>query len=119
MTRRTLFVIQTLPYANARANETLDLLLVAAAFDMAPSVLFIGDGVYQLVPAEHPESLDGRDVARAYQALPAYDVEQIFIDRASLLEASLENAPLTLSPKWLERSEVRALIAAHDLVFVG
>jgi tRNA 2-thiouridine synthesizing protein C len=119
MKKKALFIITSLPHAGATANETLDLLLVAAAFDLKPAVLFTGSGVHQLVPAQNSRALDARDVARAYQALPTYDVDQIFVDGRSLAAAGLDHEPLTLAPKRLTVAEVRALVANHDVVFTG
>jgi tRNA 2-thiouridine synthesizing protein C len=115
--KRCLFIVQALPRVGAIANEALDLLLVAAAFELEPTVLFRGDGVYQLVAAAHPDTLGIRDVARAYSALPTYEVERIFVDRTALEAAGVDRAELSLPAVPVDGDEIRHLIASHDLVF--
>jgi sulfur relay protein TusC/DsrF len=117
--KRVLFVIAGLPRAGATANEDLDLLLVAAAFDVRPAVLFTGDGVHHLVRAANAPALGLRDVGRAYEALPTYDVERIYVDRVALDAAGLPSDALTLPVELLEPDAVRDLVARHDVVFTG
>ena len=64
--RRILFVIAHPPHRGALAFELLDELLVGAVFDQRVSVLFVGDGVYQLIdwPVETQGNVRARAIAR-------------------------------------------------------
>lgn len=119
MTKRLLFTVTRAPRDGALANETLDAILVAAAFDLRPNVLVMGDGVWQLVPASRPEALGTRDVARAFAALPTYDVERVYVERAALAARGLALTDLSVPAEALDGAGIRALIADHDAVLSG
>ena len=110
--RRILFVVAHAPQRGVLAFELLDALLVGAVFDQRVSVLFIGDGVYQLFDTGHPE----RNVARGYRALPTYDVSDVYVDKTALRERGLTADALVLPVRPLTRAGVRKLIAAQDVV---
>ena len=109
---RILFVVAHAPQRGALAFELLDALLVGAVFDQRVSVLFVGDGVYQLLETGHAE----RDVARGYRALPTYDVNDVYVDKTSLRERDLAADALVLPVQTLTRRAVRKLIASQDIV---
>ena len=110
--RRILFVIAHPPRRGALALETLDQLLVGAAFDQKISVLFMGDGVYQLVSSV--EAFD--NIARGYRALPTYDVDDIYVDKTAIARRGLSKDTLVLPARALTRRGIQSLIAAHDVV---
>ena len=119
MTKRLLFLVRGLPRAGALANETLDLLLVAAAFDLRPTVLFMGEAVFQLLPSLGDASSGVRDVGRAYSALPTYDVDRVFVEADPIARYGLDPSAFTIRSEVLDADGIRALIAAHDVVFTG
>jgi tRNA 2-thiouridine synthesizing protein C len=110
--RRILFLVAHPPRRGALALETLDELLVAAAFEQKVSVLFIGDGVFQLVDGADP--LD--NIARGYRALPTYDVDDVYIDRTAMVRRGLSIEALVLPARPLTRRGIQALIKANDVV---
>jgi tRNA 2-thiouridine synthesizing protein C len=110
--RRILFVIAHGPHRGALPFEMLDELLVGAVFEQIVSVLFIGDGVYQLIDSGETD----RNVARGFRALPTYDVDAIFVERAALKRRGLAEDALTLPVRALTNGAMRRLIAAHDVV---
>ena len=109
--KRILFVIAHPPRRGALAHETLDEILVGAAFDQRISVIFLGDGVYQLIDGA---ASDG--IARSFRALPAYDVDAIFVDEAALDRRGLAIESLALPVRPLKREAIQALVAAQDVV---
>ena len=110
--RRILFLVAHVPQRGALAFELLDALLVGAVFDQKISVLFIGDGVYQLIDPGPPH----RTVVRGYRALPTYDVNDVYVDKAALRRRGLSSERLALPARSLTRHGVRALIAEQDVV---
>jgi tRNA 2-thiouridine synthesizing protein C len=110
--RRMLFVVAHSPRRGALALETLDALLVGAAFDQKVSVLFVGDGVYQLVDV--PPANDSQ--TRGYRALPTYDVDGVYVDRTALRQRGLSAAAFMIPVQELTRRRIQLLVAAHDVV---
>ncbi len=72
------------------ADETTDLVLMSGVFGQATAVVFMDDGVLQLV------GLDAR--RSSLRALPAYEVESLHADAASLAEhgVDLDAVPLAV-----------------------
>ena len=114
--RRILFLIAHAPQRGALALESLDALLVGAVFDQHVSVLFIGDGVYQLLDRADSQPSAERDAARGYRALPTYDVSDVYVDKTALRDRGLNAEALALPAKLLTRQGVRKLIATQDVV---
>jgi tRNA 2-thiouridine synthesizing protein C len=110
--RRILFIIAHPPQRGALPRELLDALLVGAVFDQHISVLFVDEGVYQLLDGEHPQGT----IARGFGALPAYDVDDVFADNTALRRRGLVGADLTVPVRGLTRGGIRKLLARQDVV---
>lgn len=111
-TRRILFVIAHAPRRGALALETLDELLVGAAFEQKVSVLFVGDGVYQLL--DNQAGIDNG--SRGYRALPTYDVDDVYVEKRAMTRRGLSVDALALPARVLDRRAIGSLIAAQDVV---
>ena len=96
------------------AREALDAILASAVFDQAVSVLFCGDGVWQLLPEQ--EDLTGSDkpLARSLAALPLYDVDAIYVDADSLRERGLSPGDLLPLARLAAPEQVRQLLGSSD-----
>jgi tRNA 2-thiouridine synthesizing protein C len=112
MQRRILFLISHAPRRGALSAEVLDELLIAAAFEQKVSVLFVGDGAFQLVEGGDPAS----GSVRGYRALPTYDVDDVFVERAALKPRGLQAARFVIEARMLAGSAIRRLLAAQDVV---
>lgn len=110
--RRILFVVAHPPLRGALPRELLDALLVGAVFEQHISVLFLGDGVFQLLDAPRAEGA----IARGFGALPAYDVDQVFADTTALRRRGLELSNLSVPVRGLTRGGIRKLVANQDVV---
>lgn len=71
------------PYGNATAREGLEAILACAAMDQVPEVLFINDGVLQLLE-QNPKAIGEKNLRRNLQALPMFGVETLHVCRQSL-----------------------------------
>lgn len=82
------------PARRVQAREALDAVLAAAVFDQRISVLFCGDGVWQLLPDQGDYSGADKALARSLEALPLYGVSELFADAESLAERGLDPGDL-------------------------
>lgn len=85
------------PYGNALAREGLEAILAAAAMDQAPEVLFMGDGVFQLLKEQKPDGIQQKSLQRNLGALPMFGVETLHICERSLVERGIEASSLELA----------------------
>ena len=107
-----LYLIRQFP--GELANETIDLMLVSGVFEQPTSVVFIGNGVWQLVG--DGSKIERKDTARALNALPMYDVESLYVDETSLAERGIAFADIDLPVQAISSSEVTQLLHDHDVV---
>lgn len=111
-----LFVMRRPPHSGVRLSETLDALLTAAAFDQRVAVLWLDDGVLQLLAQQQPESLALKDTSAIFKALELYEVTELCVERESLQERGLTPEDLILPVRLVGRSEINALIAGFFAV---
>ncbi|HEX7034616.1 MAG TPA: sulfurtransferase complex subunit TusC [Pseudomonadales bacterium] len=114
--KHILFLLRQPPYATSHALEALEAVLVAGVFDQVVSVLFSGDGVWQLVDGQDGAPLGQRTVAKVAQALPQYDVTNLYVCARSLEQRGLDVGDLALPVQVLDAVEQRTLIAAQHAV---
>jgi tRNA 2-thiouridine synthesizing protein C len=118
MTKKILFVFRQLPQGSAKAQEALDILLMASTQQHIISVVFIDDGVWQL-KTQQAEMIasKGKNFTAAYKALPLYDVTQIFVDKTSLQQRQLQPTELTTAATILDAPEIAALMQQQDIIY--
>ncbi len=110
--RKILFLIAHPPHRGALPFEMLDELLISAVFEQAVSVLFVHDGIFQLLDSGETFG----NVARGLRALPTYDVNDVFVDGSALQRRGVSEASLAVPVRVLTRSAIRKLIASQDVV---
>ncbi|MEM1412472.1 MAG: sulfurtransferase complex subunit TusC [Pseudomonadota bacterium] len=116
MSRAHLFLFDEAPLRNVHALELLDAALVAAAFDLPTTLLFLGDGVLQLLPEVSPNLSQEKAMARQLAVLPEYGIEQVYACGRALDERQLAAASLVLSVIRLDPAEQTALFARQDVI---
>lgn len=104
------------PYGSQSSRELLDIALMAAAFDMPIRAVFTGDGVYQLLNNQQPESLEIKNHSPTFKAMELYGIEDVFIDKNSLDERELSSSQLMSIGKIAEKAEIKQQFAQSDFV---
>jgi len=94
MSAKLLFVCRHAPYGRGVAREALDAILAAAAYGQDIGVLFIDDGVFQLLPDQAPGALPQKSLEANLSALPLYEVERLYVHSESLQERGLASGDL-------------------------
>ncbi|TGO03720.1 sulfur oxidoreductase [Candidatus Thiomargarita nelsonii] len=90
--KKFLYVNRKAPYGTVYALESLEVVLIGAAFDQDVSLAFIDDGVYQLKKGQQTSVSSGigmKDFSKTYRALEGYDVEKLYVDKKSMEERGL------------------------------
>jgi len=74
---------------SSHAKDSLDLALILGSYEQAPSLFFIGEGVWQLV--EQDIALTGnKDFLKTLKAIEFYDIEDVYVCQQSLEERQLK-----------------------------
>lgn len=116
MSKNLAFLMRRSPYAGSRAMESIEAAMVAAVFDQNVTLIFLDDGVYQLISGQEGAGLGLKSVANALRALPAYDIEQLVVAGEALESRGLDPADLAVSATVARNAEIRELIARQDVV---
>jgi tRNA 2-thiouridine synthesizing protein C len=88
-TKKFVYVNRKAPYGTVYALESLEVVLIGAAFEQEVQLVFIDDGVYQLTKGQSTEGVGMKNFSKTYAALGDYEVNQIYVDEQSLKDRGL------------------------------
>jgi tRNA 2-thiouridine synthesizing protein C len=117
--KKFMYVNRRAPYGTIYAWESLEVVLIGAAFDQDVSLLFMDDGVYQLVKGQDTAEVEMKNFSPTYQALGDYDVTKLYVEKESLEERGLtleDLMPLTYEDEdddWAEKDSIRLVSRAE------
>lgn len=83
------YINRKAPYGTVYALESLEVVLIGAAFEQNVKLIFMDDGVFQLTNGQDPEGIGMKNFSKTYAALGDYEVNQIYIDQQSLDDRGL------------------------------
>jgi len=129
--KKFLYVNRKAPHGTIFALESLEVVLIGAAFDQDVSLAFIDDGVYQLLQNQDTSGIGVKNFSATYKALGDYDVNKIYVEKESLELRGLskENLlPLTWEDEdddWEEKDSIHVvsseeltdIIESQDIIF--
>ncbi len=110
-----LLVFRHAPYGNALAREGLEAALACGAMGAKTSVLYINEGVWQLLEPQDSGAIDCKNQAAMASALALYDVEDIWVDGASLQQRKLSSADIQAG-KIIDTARVQELLATSNSI---
>jgi tRNA 2-thiouridine synthesizing protein C len=87
--KKFLYVNRKAPYGTVYALESLEVVLIGAAFDQDVSLAFVDDGVFELSKGQKTEGIGMKNFSPAYSALGDYDITKIYVEKESLEERGL------------------------------
>ncbi|MBQ0719474.1 MAG: sulfurtransferase complex subunit TusC [Gammaproteobacteria bacterium] len=111
--KEILLVFRHAPYGSALAREGLEAVLACGAMGAKTSVLYINEGVWQLLEAQNSAAIDCKNQAAMASALPLYDIDDIWVDEDSLRQRNLSGADINAG-KIISRSRVQTLLASSN-----
>jgi len=117
--KKFMYINRKAPYGTVYAWESLEVVLIGAAFDQEVSLAFVDDGVYQLMKGQDTTEVGIKNFSPTYSALGDYDVNKIYIEKESL-----EARGLTLDDlqhlvwededeDWAEKDSIRVVTSAE------
>jgi tRNA 2-thiouridine synthesizing protein C len=102
--KKFMYVNRKAPYGTIYAWESLEVVLIGAAFEQDVSMAFIDDGVYQLVKGQNTKEIGVKNFSPTYTALGDYDVKKIYVEKESLEARGLTIDDL-MPLKWEDENE--------------
>ena len=129
--KKFMYLNRRAPYGTIYAWESLEVVLIGAAFDQEVSLMFIDDGVYQLVKGSDTSESDMKNFTPTYRTLGDYGVRHMYVDKESLEARGLTTDDL-IEVEWedweteesvdniveaVDAGQVAELLAESDVVF--
>ncbi len=114
--KKFMYVNRRAPYGSVYALESLEVVLVGAAFNQDVSVVFADDGVFQLKKGQDTEELGMKNFSPTYRVLEMYDVEKLYVEKESLEVRGLTEEDLVVPVEVMSNSEIGKLMEQQDVV---
>jgi tRNA 2-thiouridine synthesizing protein C len=114
--KKFMYLNRRAPYGTIYAWESLEVVLIGAAFDQEVSLMFVDDGVYQLVKGSKPADIEMKNFTPTYRTLGDYGVRHMYVDQASLEARGLTQDDLieVAWEDWETEEEVDNIVEVMD-----
>ena len=130
-TKKFMYINRKAPYGTIYAWESLEVVLIGAAFEQDVSLAFMDDGVFQLTKGQNTADIGMKNFSPTYSALGDYEVTKIYVEKESLDERGLtlddlqhlvwededEDYAEKDSIRLVSRAELAEVIADSDVLF--
>jgi len=128
--KKFLYVNRKAPYGTIYALESLEVVLIGAAFEQEVALAFLDDGVFDLIEGQDTAGIGMKNFSKTYRALGDFEVRKLYVERESLEERGLSQADLMPivyedenedyaekpSIHLVDRAEMARLIGESDVV---
>ena len=88
-TKKFMFLNRKAPYGSIYALESLEVVLISAAFEQDVSLAFVDDGIFQLVDNQKTDDIGMKNFSGAYKALGDFEITKLYVEKESLEERGL------------------------------
>ena len=118
-TKKFMYVNRKAPYGTIYAWESLEVVLIGAAFEQDVSLAFMDDGVYQLMKGQDTAGIGMKNFSPTYSALGDYEITKIYVEKESLEERGLTLDDLQHlvwedeDEDWAEKDSIRLVSRAE------
>ncbi|VAW61688.1 tRNA 5-methylaminomethyl-2-thiouridine synthase subunit TusC [hydrothermal vent metagenome] len=122
-TKKFMFVNRKAPYGTVYALESLEVVLIGAAFEQDVSLAFVGDGVFEIAKGQSTDGIGMKNFSPTYKALGDYEVTKLYVEKESLEARGLtldDLMPLTWEDEdddYAEKPSIR-LVSSAELAAV-
>jgi len=114
--RKFMYVNRRAPYGTIYALESLEVVLIAAAFEQDVSLVFMDDGVYQIKKGQNTEAIGVKNFSPTYRALEGYDVEKLYVEKESLESRGMTTEDLVVPVQLLDKDQLAALMEEQEVI---
>ncbi len=117
--KKFLYVNRKAPYGTIYALESLEVVLIGAAFEQDVALAFLDDGVFQLTKSQETDGIGVKNFSPTFRALGDYDVTRLYVERESLEERGLTEDDLQEimyedeDDDWAEKPSIRVISRAE------
>jgi len=122
-TKKFMFLNRKAPYGTVYALESLEVVLIGAAFEQDVSLAFVGDGVYQITKGQSTDGIGMKNFSPTFKALGDYEITKLYVEKESLeargltLDDLMELTWEDEDDDWAEKPSIR-LVSSEELAAV-
>jgi tRNA 2-thiouridine synthesizing protein C len=113
-----LILTRSSPYGSHKPKAALDMALTAAAFEQEVSVVFLDDGVLQLLPNQDTESSNLKNISKLISALKIYEVKHVYIHISSAEKTAYDLSETPVDVETITDESLQELVNSSDHVMV-
>ncbi len=114
--KKFMYVNRRPPHGTIYAQESLEVVLVGAAFDQDVSIVFIDDGVYQIRKDQDTSAIGTKNFSKTFRALEMYDVEKLYVEKESMQARGLTENDLNVPVEVKTSEEIGRLMEEQDVI---
>ena len=114
--KKFLYVNRKAPYGSIYALESLEVVLIGAAFEQDVSVAFLGDGVYQLTKGQDTKGLEMKNFSPTFRALEDYDVTKLYVEEEALRTRGLSESDLVVPVELVSAQRMTEIMEGQDVI---
>ena len=119
--KKFMYLNRKAPYGTIYAWESLEVVLIGAAFDQEVRLMFVDDGVYQLTTGQDTKGMGMKNFSPTYRTLGDYEVKSIYVDKDSLEARGLTQDDLVAIAweDWETEEEIENIVEVVDAARVS
>jgi tRNA 2-thiouridine synthesizing protein C len=114
--KKFLYVNRRAPYGSIYALESLEVVLIGAAFEQDVSLAFLGDGVYQLAKGQDTKGLEVKNFSPTFRALEDYDVTKLYVEQEALEARGLRESDLVVPVQVVSAGRMAEIMDEQDVI---
>ncbi len=115
MSKKILLINRHAPYGSSVAREALDAALAASVYDQDVSMLFMDDGIFQLLDHQDAHTIEQKSFTSMLPVLPLYGIDKIYVHQESLLERGIKEEELVIKEiELIKNNEIGPLMTEQD-----
>lgn len=114
--KKFLYVNRKAPYGTIYALESLEVVLIGAAFEQDVSLAFVGDGVFQLSKGQDTRTLEVKNFSPTFRALEDYDVNKIYVEKEALEARGLTEEDLVIPVEVVDAQRMTQIMEDQDVI---
>ena len=114
--KKFMYVNRRAPHGTIYAQESLEVVLIGAAFDQDVSVVFMDDGVYQIHKDQDTTAIGTKNFSKTFRALEMYDVEKLYVEKESMELRGVTEEDFNVEVEVKTSEEIGRLMEEQDVI---
>ena len=114
--KKFMYVNRRAPHGTIYAQESLEVVLIGAAFDQDVSLVFMDDGVFQIKKDQDTGPIETKNFSKTFRALEMYDVEKLYVEKESMEARGMTEDDLNVPVEVMTSEEIGRLMDEQDVI---